>query len=67
MTDIDAPLMKQIFNLPQRQRKTDIHHHGKADNLRRCLEVTKGIGHGRRLLVGDFGLNPFSSDSTLAA
>jgi len=33
MADIDPSFMKQVFDLPQRQGKTDIHHHGKADNL----------------------------------
>jgi hypothetical protein len=31
--DIDPPLEKQTFDLPQRQRKSDLHHHGEADDL----------------------------------
>ena len=33
MAYVDATLMEQILDLPQRQRETDIHHYGKADNL----------------------------------
>ena len=28
-----APLEKQTFDLPQRQRKSDPHRHGEADDL----------------------------------
>jgi hypothetical protein len=27
------PLEKQTFDLPQRQRQSDLHHHGEADDL----------------------------------
>jgi hypothetical protein len=27
------PLEKQAFDLPQRQRKSDLRHHGEADDL----------------------------------
>jgi hypothetical protein len=27
------PPEKQTFDLPQRQRKSDLHHHGEADDL----------------------------------
>ena len=33
MADIDPSFMKQVLDLPQRQGKTDINHHGKANNL----------------------------------
>ena len=34
LADVDTALVEQVFNLPQRQWEPDIHHHGKADNLR---------------------------------
>ena len=33
MADIDPSFMKQILNVPQRRRKSDIHHHREADHL----------------------------------
>jgi hypothetical protein len=49
VTDIDATLEQQIFDLPQRERITDLHHHREADHLRRTVEITEGIAHRRRL------------------
>ncbi len=34
MADIYAPLVEYIFDLPQRQGETDIHHHCQANDLR---------------------------------
>jgi hypothetical protein len=34
MADITASFMKKIFHIVKRERKSDIHHNGKADNLR---------------------------------
>jgi hypothetical protein len=39
MADIDTAFVEQIFDLPQRKRIPDIHHHSKADNFGRCLEI----------------------------
>jgi hypothetical protein len=33
VADIDAPFMKQIFPIAERQRKTDLQHHRKADDI----------------------------------
>jgi len=33
VTNIDATLMQQIFHVSKRQRKSDVHHHRKADHL----------------------------------
>ncbi len=41
VTDIDASLVQQVFNISKRKRKTDIHHHSEADDFRRRLEVAK--------------------------
>jgi hypothetical protein len=43
VTDVDAPLEEQIFDLPQRQRIVDVHHHHEADHLGRAVETTEGI------------------------
>ena len=39
MLDIDAALVEQILDVPQRARKADVHHHRKADDLGRSLEI----------------------------
>jgi len=39
MADVDAPFMKQILDVPQRQRKPHIQHHRQADDFGRRLEV----------------------------
>lgn len=49
VADIDPAFLKQILNLTQRQRKSDIHHHRQADHLGRGLEVPEGISHPRTL------------------
>jgi hypothetical protein len=51
MRDVDASLVQQVFDIPQRKWVSDVHHHRKADDLGRRLEVTKyaGIAHAVRL------------------
>ncbi len=51
MCDIDAPLVQQILDVPQRERIPDIHHHREADDLGRGLEVAEdaGVAHPVRL------------------
>ena len=44
VTDINASLMQQVFNISNRKREPDIHHHCQADDLRRRLEVAKWRG-----------------------
>nr|WP_321361558.1 hypothetical protein [uncultured Hyphomonas sp.] len=39
MTNINAPLVEQVFDITQRQRKADLHHDRKLDDFGRCLEV----------------------------
>jgi hypothetical protein len=41
VADIDPALMKQVLDVPQRQREADIHHHRELDNLWRRLEVAE--------------------------
>ena len=45
MADIDAAFVEQIFDLPQRKRIPDIHHHGQADDLGGRLEISEWISH----------------------
>jgi hypothetical protein len=41
VTDIDASLVQQVFNISKRKRKTLVHHHCQANDLGRRFEVTK--------------------------
>ena len=43
MANVDAAFMKQIFNVAKRKWKSDVHHHGQADDLGRCLEIAEWI------------------------
>ncbi len=44
MRDVDAALMQQVFDVPQRKRVAEVHHHRQANDLRRSLEVPKNAG-----------------------
>lgn len=44
MGNVDAALMQQILDIPQRKRITDVHHHREADNLGVGLEVAEVTG-----------------------
>jgi hypothetical protein len=65
VTDVEAPLEEQIFDLPQRQRIADIHHHREADDLGRTVEISEGIAHRRRLRILARRLKPIYSDNAL--
>jgi hypothetical protein len=47
--DIDAALMQQILDVSQREREADVHHHSKADDLGRSLEIFERITHPGKL------------------
>jgi hypothetical protein len=47
--DIDAPFMEQVLHVSHRERETDVHHHGQADDLGRSLEIFERITHPVRL------------------
>jgi hypothetical protein len=50
VANVDAAFMEQVFNIPQLQRKSDIHHDCKLDDLRRGFEVAERVpGHFPRL------------------
>ena len=57
MRDVDAALVEQVFNIPQRQRKTDIHHHREADDFGRSLEIPERITHRKALRNHAIALN----------
>jgi hypothetical protein len=44
MADLDAALMQQVLDVPQREREPDVHHDRQADDLGRRLEVLEGAG-----------------------
>jgi hypothetical protein len=43
MANINASFMEEILYISKRKWKSDIHHHGKADDLGGLLEIAKGI------------------------
>ena len=49
VTDINAPFVEQILDLPEGERKHHIQHHSAADYLGRAIEITEEIVHRRRL------------------
>ena len=59
----NAAFEQDVFDLAQRQRIADVHHHCEADDLGRTVEITKGIVHGRRLRELGFRFKPVFSDS----
>jgi phage terminase large subunit-like protein len=63
VTDVEAPLEEQIFDLSQRQRIAKIHHHREADDLGRTVEVSEGTAHRRRLGMPPARLKPIYSDN----
>jgi len=64
VADIDAPLEQEIFDLSQRQRIADVHHHREADHLGRAVEIAEGIVRRRRLRNLAGRLQPIYSDKT---
>nr|WP_070959229.1 hypothetical protein [Hyphomonas sp. Mor2] len=43
MADIDPAFMKWIFDIAQRERKLDIHHHRELEDIERRLATQKWI------------------------
>ncbi len=56
--DIDTTLEQQIFDLPQRQRIADVHHHREADHLGRAVETAEWIFHRTSLRIAAARLKP---------
>jgi hypothetical protein len=65
VADIDAAFVEQIFDLPQRKRIPDIHHHSQADDLGRHLEISEEIARPETLRNPPHRLKPVSSDTAL--
>ena len=57
--DVDTALEHKIFDLSQRQRVADIHHHREADDLWRTVEIAEGISHLAKLWMPHLHINPF--------
>ena len=66
MTDFYTAFVEQIFDIPKRQRKPNIEHHGKADDLWTGFEILEGgaFGHNQTLVRPLPRLKPSSSDKT---
>jgi putative transposase len=72
MADIDSAFCKQVFHIPQAQRKAHIHHHDQADDFRRRVEIPEWarwfLGSGHPTTLADhasFASRCICSDSTL--
>ena len=66
MADVDTTFEHDVFDLAQRQRIADVHHHRETDDLGRAVKITKGIVHYHRLREVPLQLNPIFSDNALA-
>jgi len=67
MADVDATFEQDIFDLAERQRVTDVHHHRETDDLGRTVETAERISHPERL-CGSLGqLKPDYSDTALSS
>ncbi len=64
VTDIDASLVQQVFDIPQGKRKPDVQHHRQADDLGTGFEILERgrFVHSQTLRKPPARLNPSSSD-----
>ena len=64
VTDIDASFMKEVFDIPQREREPQIEHHRETDDLGAGLELAEwgAFGHARTLSAARPRLKLSSSD-----
>ena len=63
VADVDATFEQNVFNLAQRKRIADVHHHSEANDLGRCLEVIERSFHSETLDAILPTLNAVSSDN----
>ena len=63
MANIDPTLEQQIFDLTQRERIADVHHHCEANDLRWIVEIAEWILHRRRLWNSPSRLKLIFSDN----
>ena len=68
MTDFDPAFVQQVFDIPERKRKTNVEHHSEADDLGAGFKVAKGRAfcHSRRLGRCAARLKRVLSDSALS-
>ncbi len=59
MADIDAPFMQEIFDVAKGRRKSDVHHHGEANDLWRRLEISEWLLHPWTVGEGRWTLKHF--------
>jgi hypothetical protein len=66
VANIDAALVQKIFDVSQRQWKTNIQHDGEADNLRAAMKALEWVcfNHEDRLRDHPALLNSNPSDKT---
>jgi len=57
VADVNTALVQQVFNIAERQREPDVHHHSDANDLRLRLEISERIAHPWRLRSASFQLN----------
>ena len=64
VADLDAALVQQILNVAQRERVSNIDHHGQADDFGAGPEVPEGaaLGHPARLRDRPASLNIHRAD-----
>jgi hypothetical protein len=49
VADVDVGLIRQVFDVTQRQRLADVWHHGQADDLWARLEAAERGAFGHRV------------------
>ncbi len=66
VADLDTPLMQQVFDVAQRQRKPNVEHHRKPDDRWAGFEIAEGgaFGHPAKLAKRHDRLKQSSSDTT---
>ncbi|MEP4766608.1 MAG: hypothetical protein ABJY83_01800, partial [Roseibium sp.] len=66
VAQVDPAFVQQIFDIPKRERETDVQHHRKADDFGAGFEVFERgrIGHGQKLRNTAAPFNQSSSDKT---
>ena len=67
VADVDTTFEHDVFDLAQRQRIADVHHHRETDDLGRAVKITKGMVHYHRLREVPLQLNPIFSDNAITA
>ena len=67
VADIDAPLVKQVFNVPERKREADVHHHRQTDDFKAAVEALEQVrfAHPQTLRTRPTPLKAILSDKTV--